>query len=186
MNRRKVMLAITVAAIGMCACGAEPTEPGREAAKPKYNELFLSNEKVALLVSPKWIIIGHKLDVTVDQVFFQVRNPADVGTPDSTNVVITVCDLDSDSGRATLAKLQRVMQSELQSSKPKGEWEVVTYRGTQGDTEYEILNCYRAFGKQLGVHCRLAYPLLKENSKEWTAELFKEFDRVLLRIRRAE
>jgi len=147
-------------------------------ANTAENVIHLQDEQVSLRCPPSWIIIAHKLGSPSDVIGFQIHNPADEGSDDSTNLSVVAWDLRQTE--AMLKFTQALLEHEKQkhSVKQVGDWAINTWNDKQGDTPYEIRDCYRT-AKPFGIHVRLAIPKLSKTTKEWYDKLETDFKKLL-------
>ena len=141
--------------------------------------IYIQNEQLSVSCPASWVIIAHKpTGSPSDVVAFQILNPADNGTEDSTNLSVVAWDLQQTE--AMLKFTREVLDHEKQKRTPKeaGEWAIYTWTDKQGDTEYEIRDCYRT-AKPFGLHVRLAIPKLAKTKKEWSDKLDTDFKKLL-------
>jgi hypothetical protein len=61
-----------------------------EANAAAYQAFSIYDNQVTFDVPADWVVIQKDSNANVDVVVFQVKNPADEGTPDSTNVAVLV------------------------------------------------------------------------------------------------
>ncbi len=147
-------------------------------ANAAENVIHLQSEQVSLRCPASWVIIAHKLGSPSDVVAFQILNPADDGSDNSTNLSVIAFDLRQTE--AMLKFTQAILEHEKQKHpvKEAGEWAINTWSDKQGDTSYEIRDCYRT-AKPFGIHVRLAIPKLPKTTKDWSDKLETDFKKLL-------
>ena len=141
--------------------------------------IYIQNEQVSIRCPASWVIIAHKPSGSPsDVVAFQILNPADDGSDDSTNLSVVAFDVRQTE--AMLKFTQSLLEHEKQkhTAKEVGEWAVHTWNDKQGSTSYEIRDCYRT-DKPFGIHVRLAIPKMPKTTKEWTDKLNADFKKLL-------
>lgn len=148
-------------------------------ANAAENVIHLQGEQVSIRCPTSWVIIAHKpAGSPTGAVAFQVLNPADEGTDDSTNLSVVAFDLRQTE--AMLQFTQGILEHEKKKhpSKEIGDWAVHAWSDKQGNTSYEIRDCYRT-AQPFGIHVRLAVPTLPGTTKEWAEKLDAEFKKLL-------
>lgn len=141
--------------------------------------IYIQNEKMSVRCPATWVIIAHQPTGTPsDAVAFQILNPAEKDSDDSTNLSVVAFDLQQTD--SMLKFTQSLLEHEKQKhpAKEVGEWAVHTWEGKQGDTNYEIRDCYRT-AKPFGIHVRLAIPKMPKTTKEWSDKLEGDFKKLL-------
>ncbi len=148
-------------------------------ANAAENVIHIQNGQVSVRCPTSWIIIAHKpAGSPSDVVAFQIPNPADEGSDDSANLSVVAFDVRQTE--AMLKFTQGILEHEKKKhpSKEVGEWAVHTWNDKQGNTSYEIRDCYRT-AKPFGLHVRLANPKLPKTTKEWSDKLDADFKKLL-------
>jgi hypothetical protein len=148
-------------------------------AQAAEHVIYIQNEQVSLRCPASWVIIGHKPQGSPsDMVAFQILNPADDGTDDSTNLSVVAFDVRGTEGMLKFTQSLTEHEEKKHPSKEVGEWAIYTWSGKQGATNYEIRDCYRTM-KPFGIHVRLAVPKIAKTTKEWTDKLDADFKKLL-------
>lgn len=133
------------------------------------NEIFLQNGSIQLGVPSDWVVLAHSPTGNRTVVAFQIfGNPAEVGTPNSTNLAISTFALkDPESAQAFAAPLTKRTQ-DATSSREYESWSIREWQGDQNGTKYQIMDA-RSTNKTLnvGIHVRLAWPLLANNPADY-------------------
>jgi hypothetical protein len=148
-------------------------------ANAAEHTIYIQNGQVSIKSPASWVIIAHKpAGSPSDVVAFQILNPADDGTDDSTNLAVTAFDVRDTE--AMLKFTQPLLAPKKGEPAPKevGKWVMLTQTDKQGATEYEIRDCYQTMGS-FGLHVRLAFPKLPKTTKEWSAKLEADFKKLL-------
>jgi hypothetical protein len=108
-----------------------------------------------------------------------VPNPADEGTSDSTNVAITIFDLDAEAARSARAVVGKAYGPQPVTSQYKG-WTVYTQEASQGATRYTIIDGVRELPDlHSAVAVRLAWPHLRANPSTYDADMSETYHRLL-------
>ena len=135
-----------------------------------------------VLLDSKWAIIAHKPLGSITSVATQIPNPADEGTQDSTNLIVTIYD--NKDAQAVLSFSQMILGIKDYKEERHGEWKRLVWSGKQGETEYSIIDCVlQKEGNPVTVFVRLAYPILKNNSKDYEKEIRNSLNNVLESIK---
>lgn len=142
-----------------------------EVAGPEVEmKVVTADGYVAFRVDGSWPVVASDSKPPVSVLAFQIPNAADDGTPDSTNVAVSVFQLDSETGRTGLAAVPtRVGAAEPKRERFEG-WEVFRQEGRQGPTAYSIVDAKRTLA-QAGVAVRVAWPHLSRNPPDYDARM---------------
>jgi hypothetical protein len=122
--------------------------------------------RVRFTVPGNWKVISSKSDSIVTVFAFQIPNPADDGTPDSTNLAFIASDLKDSVARSTFEKKASGREPNARERKLVEKWACTSFSGKQGTTTYEAWDCYRIVA-ECGVHVRLAWPHLPKNPADY-------------------
>ncbi len=175
MQIRQILFVTTFFTIVFCASfiSAQTSQ-----ASESVNVIHLQHGSVTVRSPESWVIIKHQVGSTSDLIAFQILDPADEGTDDSTNVSVIAFDL-----RVVNTAL-KFTQSVLEHGKLKhpekenGKWLIYTWHSKQEETNYEIRDCYLT-SNQYGIYVRLAFPKLEKTTKEWSTKLEVDFKQLL-------
>lgn len=139
------------------------------AGRAAENEIFLQNGSLQLGVPSDWVILAHSPTGNRSVIAFQIfGNPAEVGTRNSTNLAISTFALkDPESAQAFAAPLTKRTQ-DATTSRDYENWSIREWQGDQDGTKYQIMDA-RTTNKSLnvGIHLRLAWPLLASNPADY-------------------
>jgi hypothetical protein len=137
---------------------------------------------LAFTVDDDWAVLNMQSKLPVAAAVFQLPNPADRQTADSTNLVLKFYDLNTDAGRTAYD----VPVKQYGSSAPKTEnvdaWTIFRQEALQGATRYTILDARRdqvADSANISATARLAWPHLKGNAKKYDALMEARFRKFL-------
>ncbi|MFZ6711682.1 hypothetical protein [Undibacterium sp. TC9W] len=137
---------------------------------------------LAFTVDDDWAVLNMQSKLPVAAAVFQLPNPADRQTADSTNLILKFYDLITDAGRTAYD----VPVKQYGSSSPKTEnldaWTIFRQEALQGATRYTILDARRdqvADSANIAVTARLAWPHLKSNAKKYDALMEARFRKFL-------
>lgn len=157
---------------------ASPISAQTSQASEYENVIHLQRGNVIVRSPESWVIIKHQVGSTSDLIAFQILDPADEGTDDSANVTVIAFDLRE--VHATLKFTQSLLEhGKLKHvEKEQGKWIIYTWHSKQGETNYEVRDCYLTSNKY-GIYVRLAFPKLEKTTKEWSTKLDVDFKQVL-------
>ena len=146
---------------------------------------------VVLATSDEWKLLAYKADTPIAVAVFQIYNPGDVGTPDSTNLSLTAFNLSSSEAKEAADKKLALLEKKeaLTFPNPKGifiqgphgeprdhnGWKVYSTAGLQKvhelkdqkPTEYKILEGYKELGGN-AVMVHFAWPILPKNPPDFS------------------
>jgi hypothetical protein len=130
------------------------------------------NGSVGVNVPGDWPTPSMQPRPPVAMVVFQIPNPADDGTADSTNLAFAVLDLDGPSGQAARGKVGQAYGATPPTKETYGGWTIYRQVATQGSTSYTILDGVRDL-PQMGAAAamRLAWPHLAKNAAGYDANM---------------
>ncbi|GEM_PF-6121127 len=129
------------------------------------NVIRLHNGQLEIHSDSAWAIISHTPGSGRSAVAFQLLgNQAEVGTPHSSNLVVTAIDV-------TVTELLIPFTQVLISKPKEGEvdseykgWAVRRWSGKQDEVDYSIIDARTTnTATSLGVHIRIAWPMLADN-----------------------
>ncbi len=115
-----------------------------------------------------WGVIWTETKFPVATMVFQVPNPVDEGTPDSTNLSISLIETGSKSDEAsrTLAKIGRSVGQADPVVDEIGAWTTYMQSAMQGSTTYVIVDATRELA-DVKVWVRLAWPVIGPNPDQY-------------------
>jgi hypothetical protein len=132
------------------------------------NEIRLG--EVAVTLDASWTIFAHKAEGPVWAIATQIRNHADAGTKDSTNLAITIFDMGDAQATASLTKILLGITDAKEGA--HGRWRIMDWNGEVDGTRYAIHDSVlRLEERKLTLLVRLAYPQLAENPPDYAARL---------------
>jgi hypothetical protein len=133
---------------------------------------------VSFAAGDDWPVVGSQTKTPVAVMAFQVPDPADEGTPDSTNLAVSLFDAGSDQGRKAIAGIGRQYGQKPPTVLRVGEWKTFEQTAAQNGTEYTILDASRQVA-DVTVSVRLAWPHLAGHSKDHAHEMRQLFESTL-------
>lgn len=122
--------------------------------------------RVKFAVPGDWKVISSKSDAQVTVFAFQIPNPAEEGTPDSTNLAFIATDLKDRAAKSAFEKKASHREPNARDKKLVDKWDCTTFSGKQEVTTYEVWDCYRIVA-ECGVHVRIAWPHLPQNPPDY-------------------
>lgn len=136
---------------------------------------------VSFTAADEWAVIGSQTKLPVAVMAFQIKDPADDGTPDSTNVAISLYDQSSPEGREGMKGIGKKYGVVPPKVSRVGEWQVFDQRNTQNGTEYTILDARREVA-DVTVSVRLAWPHLKAQARDHESAMRGIFSKLLASV----
>lgn len=144
-------------------------------AADSENRVYLHNGELETRASSRWAIIAHRPAGNRTVVAFQLfENKAEEGTDESTNLSIATFYLkDTES---TMAFVQPLTEKAEEGEKDSeyGDWAIRDWTGKQGEVEYRISDARLTHDRlSIGIHVRLAWPMLDANPKGYEDQMKK-------------
>ena len=137
--------------------------------------------RIHFTVPGDWKVISSKSDAVNTVFAFQIPNPADEGTPDSTNLVVVAYNLKDRSAKTMFEKKESTPDQGAQEGKLMDHWNCTTFSAMQGSTEYKDWDCVRKIA-DCGVYVRAAWPHLPKNSPQYDKTMEANLAEVLKSI----
>ena len=131
---------------------------------------------VQFTVGGEWPILKLDTKSPARVALFQIPNPADKGTSDSTNVAVRLDEIDSPQASAGLKRLQKEYAKGTKSR--IGSWEVFKSDFKQGNTNYSVRVAFRDVA-DVHVSIVLAWPRLSKNAVRYDSEMERIFRELL-------
>jgi len=138
--------------------------------------------EVAFLAEDEWTVIASQTKLPVAVMAFQIKDPADEGTPHSTNLAVSLYDPSTPQGREAMKGIGRKYGTDQPKIRRAGEWQVFDQQAVQGGTPYTILDARREVA-DVTVSVRLAWPSLKAHARNHASAMRDLFAKVLASIR---
>lgn len=140
-------------------------------ATPNSTDFSLITTKgyVCYTVRSDWKVLSMQSKPPTTAAIFQIRNPADDNSPDSTNLSLMTFESDSADAMAAFDKASSKRYAEASNSK-YGQWETVTQEARQGTTSYSIRDGWRKV-PGAKVYVRLAWPHLAKNPEDYDSRM---------------
>jgi hypothetical protein len=138
-------------------------------------KIFTTAGFVAFTVGSGWSVLSMQSQLPIATAVLQLPNPADGGTPDSTNLVLMLYAPDSERGRATFEAPVKQYGETAPGVASLDEWTIYHQKAKQGGTVYSILDAKRGRVADVSVSVRLAWPHLLTNPATYDAEMESAF-----------
>jgi hypothetical protein len=153
------------------------------ASKGEAVELTIVTPKghVSFAVEDEWKVVASKSKMPVAVMAFQVPDPFDEGTPESTNVAVTMCDPTTLECQKALKLVGKKYGNVEPKVSRRGEWQLFEQEAPQNDTPYTILDLRRE-AADVTVSVRLAWPHLKAHSNDHDGEMRALFGKLLTSV----
>lgn len=161
------MIHVFAAAL-LCVASAHAQSPVDAQASGEYS---LDQGFVKFSAPPAWPVMMEKTEGTPQFIAFQVKDPADTGTGESSRVTVETRLLDNSSN------FQAMVNREVDKAKRTPEFKQTTegvpestlrYYGLNGKTRYEFRDTWYLNG-HVFVHVRCERPTLAKTTAQWTA-----------------
>jgi hypothetical protein len=118
--------------------------------------------RIQFSVPADWLVTASKSDGAKTVFAFQIPNPADEGTADSTNLVIVAYDLKDPAAAAEFKKKASKQDQRAKKKNLADNWVCWSFSEMQGSTVYDVWDCSRTVA-ECGVYVRMAWPHLQKN-----------------------
>jgi hypothetical protein len=142
-------------------------------------KVTIPNGYVSIETPDEWTLISAKTHRSVASALFQIPNPSDEGTPDSTSIGVKVYDLKIESGRKSASNARLNTTAHVSKRVREGRW--LIYRqhfADDGDpVPYTTLTARQDTPEML-VTVDLNWPKLPNNPADYDArmeQLFRAF-----------
>jgi len=134
---------------------------------------------VTYTVPRDWTVLDMQTKAPRTSAIFQIKsNPAEVGTPDSTNLAIFTFEDNSPDATATFQKMVAKAGARASARTRHGAWQLFSRHASQGKTMYQAREaCRDVTGAHVFVTC--AWPQLPRNPSHYNAEMEAAFLDVL-------
>lgn len=117
---------------------------------------------VRFSVPDEWRVLRMQTKPPVSAAAFQIANPADDGTPHSTNVVVSLFHIDYEQGRLAAQRVGRPYGGVPVEATTQGEWAIYSQTPSQQGTKYTVVDATRTLADVV-VLIRFAWPSLPNN-----------------------
>ena len=133
---------------------------------------FTIVNRVQFSVPADWPVIANKSTNEKTVFAFQIPNPADEGTSDSSNLSIIATDLKTTQDRDAFQKQPSSPDHNAQEKKLVEDWGCGTFSAAQQSTktQYVIWDCRRTIA-DCGISVRTAWPHLPKNPPDFDKQM---------------
>ena len=131
---------------------------------------FTIVDRIQFSVPSDWPVIANKSTSEKTVFAFQIPNPADEGTPDSSNLSIIATDLKTAQDKDAFQAQAQSTDNEAHERGLVEGWTCSTFSANQRSTKYEIWDCRRIIA-DCGVSVRIAWPHLPKNPADYDNEM---------------
>lgn len=176
---------VILALFAISARAAQPVQIGDVAVEQQGDHVrftfITAGGFVGFVAGADWGVVGMQSRPPVTGSAFQIPDPADNGTPDSTNLVVSLFTPGVPKADAAIAAIGKTRGPGPVTTENRGEWTVYRQEAIQGGTRYTILD---AKARKADVFCgvRLAWPHLKNHRSDYDAKMNALFDATLASI----
>jgi hypothetical protein len=132
---------------------------------------------VGFSVPKDWRVLSLQSKPPVATVAFLAPNSADEGTPDSTNVAISLIQPDTDQGKSALSRVGKSYEGAVEASSHSG-WDCYSQGAHQKKTSYTLLDAKKSVADVV-VSVRVAWPHLPKNPPGYDSEMRALFESLL-------
>ncbi|WP_154668249.1 hypothetical protein [Pseudoduganella violaceinigra] len=119
---------------------------------------------VRFAVPDEWIVLNMNTKPPVSVAAFQVPNPADEGTPHSTNVALTLFHVETERGRAAVSSVGKAYSPKPPVVSTLEGWTIYTQEAKQEGTTYSIIDAKKPCADVV-VALRFAWPHLSSDPR---------------------
>jgi hypothetical protein len=138
---------------------------------------------VAFTVGDDWKVVQLQSKTPVATAVYQLPNPADEKTAESTNVVLILYDLSTERGKRRFDMPLPTYGENQPAGNQFDGWTVFRQTGIQNDIEYTILDARREKVGDVAATVRVAWPHLAGNAKGFDENMEKTFRSFLASVR---
>jgi hypothetical protein len=132
---------------------------------------------VSYTVGGNWKVLSMQTRPPTTAAVFQIPNPADNGTPDSTNLALMTFETESPEASAAITSSRKRFDRKEGHTQYK-RWELFAQGGKQVSTNYSVRDAYRKVPGAF-VIVRIAWPHLKQNLNDYDSRMETIFRSVL-------
>ncbi len=122
--------------------------------------------RIQFSVPSDWVVISSKSDPTLTLFAFKIKNAADEGTSDPTNLVIISYYLKDHGAKAAFKEKLSDQKQKAQKKESVDNWNCISFSAMQGSTQYHVWDCTRKVN-ECGVFVRVAWPELPKNPPDY-------------------
>src|SRR5437879_6452320 len=98
--------------------------------------VFTIYAEIQFAVPAEWQVVANKSDTKSTLFAFKIPNPAEEGTPDSTNLVLQAFYLKEPEAKARFEEKSKPQDPNARKGKVAAHWDCTSFTGKQGSTSY--------------------------------------------------
>jgi hypothetical protein len=179
---QKTLAFFIVVLFAMSARAAQPLQTGDVAIQQHTDQirftLITTGGYVGYITDAHWHVIAMQSRPPVTVSAFYIPDPAEEGTPDSTNLAISLFTPGVPQAEKAIAAIGKPRGAAPVTTDSRNGWTIYRQDAYQGETLYTILDAKAAKGDVIcGV--RLAWPHLKGHDSDYDAKMQSLFDALL-------
>ncbi len=133
---------------------------------------------VRFSVPDQWAVMAMQTKPPVSVAAFQVANPADEGTPHSSNVALSLFHIETERGQAAASLVGKQYGKLPPSVSTLEGWTVYTQEANQQGVAYTIVDAKKPFADVV-VGLRFAWPHLPANPAGYDQSMNRSFEALL-------
>lgn len=146
-------------------------------------KIITNNGFVGFTVGDDWPVISMQSKLPIAVATFQIPNLLDVGTDDSTNLGISIYDINTKSGLTAFNSAVKKFGADTPLKVEEyGQWTVYRQQAFQGQTRYTILDAKNTKIADVAVSVRIAWPHLTSDTEEYDSYMNSVFHTFLRSI----
>lgn len=127
----------------------------------------------------EWKTISAVTGPPIVSMVFQIENPADWATRDSTNLIVGFVISDGVEGRRALARMCAPYGAAVVNNRTHGTWNECEQEVLEGATQYRIIDGIGTVGGGVVTFARIAWPRLPDNERGYDAAMMSTFRELL-------
>jgi hypothetical protein len=145
-------------------------------------ESWVREETIKFSVPGEWKMLAQQPAAPKAVTAFQIPNPADVGTAESSNVAVSAYDTADADAMATFERISQKFREGRPVTKGDYEgWQVFRYTNNQKGMPYKIMDGTRTIGPAV-VLVRFAWPQLQNNAPDYDIHMEMAFNALLASV----
>lgn len=143
--------------------------------------VFTIVDRVQFTVPGEWPVISSKSGPEETVFAFQIPNPADKDTADSSNLVIVSSYLKDSQDREAFEKKATTPDRDAKEKTLVEGWRCRSFSAMQASTQYVDWDCYKVVA-ECGVFVRIAWPHLPKNPAKYDKRMEAVLSDFLTRV----
>ncbi len=138
-------------------------------------EIFTENGYIGYTAKDHWLVIATQTKPPIAVMAFQIPNEADEGTPDSTNLSISIYTPESEKAQSAVMKIGLSYGANKPEQSLYKEWAIFKQNAKQGNTTYTIIDAKKKVTDVI-IGVRVAWPHLERNTSNYNQEMVNTFN----------